>query len=214
MGKEIKKCSIICGAPNVNIEFIKNNIDKNSYIIAADSGYLKLIKIGIMPNLIMGDFDSSPKPDLDCDIISLPVEKDYSDTFYCVRYAVELGFNYIDIYAAIGNRFDHTYSNVLCLNYCLENNVYANILDDKNRISLIKDKITFKKNYDYFSIFAYLHDCKGVKIKGAYYTAGFYDKQELDIRVQDNFAQSNFVCDNECEISLREGILLLIESND
>lgn len=214
MGKEIKKCSIVCGAPNVNLEFIKNNIDRNSYIIAADSGYLKLLEIGITPNLIMGDFDSSPKPDISCEIISLPVEKDYSDTFYCVRKAVELGFDSIDIFAAIGNRFDHTYSNILCLNYCAEHNVYANIRDDKNRISLIKKKIVFKKDYDYFSIFAYLHDCKGVRIKGAYYTAGFYDKEELDIRVQDNFSQSNFICDDECEISLREGILLLIESND
>lgn len=214
MGKEIKKCSIVCGAPNVNLEFIKNNIDKQSYIIAADSGYLKLVEIGIIPDLIMGDFDSSPKPNLDCKIISLPVEKDYSDTFYCVRKAVELGFDYIDIYAAVGNRFDHTYSNVLCLNYCAEHHVYADIRDDKNRISLIKDKVMFRKDYDYFSLFAYLTDCKGVKIKGAYYTAGFFDKQELDIRVQDNFAQSNFVCDEECEISVREGTLLLIESND
>lgn len=214
MGKEMKICSVVCGAPNADLAFIKKNIDKNSYIIAADSGYLKLLEIGITPNLIMGDFDSSPKPSVACEIISLPVEKDYSDTFYCVRKAVEMGFDFIDIYAAVGNRFDHTYSNVLCLNYCAEHNVRANIRDDKNRISLIKEKTVFKKEYSYFSLFAYLHDCKGVTIKGAYYTAGFFDKQELDIRVQDNFAQSNFVCDEECEISLREGTLLLIESND
>jgi thiamine pyrophosphokinase len=71
-----------------------------------------------------------------------------------------------------------------------------------------------KKEYDNFSLFAYLEDCKGVRIKGAYYTAGFYDLDSLDINQGDQFAQSNFVSDDECEISLEKGTLLLVESND
>ena len=54
MGKEMK-FSVVSGAPNTDNKFIQNNIDKNSYIIAADSGYKKL---DFIPNLIIGDFGS------------------------------------------------------------------------------------------------------------------------------------------------------------
>ena len=52
------------------------------------------------------------------------------------------------------------------------------------------------------------------KIKGAYYTAGFYGKDSLNINQSDQFAQSNFVSENYAEITLDSGTLLLIESND
>ena len=196
MGTQIKKCTIISGAPDDDIEFLKDNIDKNSFIICADSGYKNCIKAGFSPNLIIGDFDSSKKPNIDCEIITLKVEKAFTDTFHCVMEAVDRGYNNIDIFCAIGSRMDHTYSN------------------RNNRISLIKDKGIINKDYDNFSLFAYLSDCKNVKIKGAYYTAGFYGKDSLNINQSDQFAQSNFVSENYAEITLDSGTLLLIESND
>lgn len=215
MGNEIKKCTVISGAPGNDAEFLRRKIDISSFIIAADSGYLKLKSAGIMPDLIMGDFDSSNKPDYkDCEIITLPCEKEYTDTFYCVRKAIELGYNDIIIFCALGNRFDHSYSNVLCLDYCRKNDVNCVICDEHNRLSLIVNKKIFKKEYNNFSLFAFLENCRGVKIKGAYYTAGFFGLDELDINLGDQFAQSNYVCDEVCEISLKSGTLLLVESND
>jgi thiamine pyrophosphokinase len=214
MADKIKKCTIISGAPNDNAEYLKNNVDTTSFIICADSGYLKLLAAGINPDVILGDFDSSPKPDIDCEIITLPVEKAYTDTFECVQLAVKRGYNDITVFNAIGNRFDHTYSNVLTLDYCHRNGAKCCICDEHNRLSLITDKVEFKKEYDNFSLFAYLEDCEGVKIKGAYYTAGFYNLDELNIKLGDQFAQSNFVSEDVCEVSLKKGTLLLVESND
>lgn len=214
MGNQIKKCTIISGAPDNDTDFLKEKIDKNSYIICADSGYKNCIKAGFTPNLIIGDFDSSKKPDIDCEIITLDVEKAFTDSFHCVMEAVERDYNEIQIFCAIGSRMDHTYSNMLSLDYCQKHNVKCCIMNRKNRISLIKEKGIINKDYDNFSLFAYLSDCKGVKIKGAYYTAGFYDKDSLDIKQSDQFAQSNFVSDDYAEITLDSGTLLLIESND
>ena len=142
MGKEIKDCILVSGAPDDDYEFLKAKIDKNKFIIAADSGYKKLLKIGITPDLIMGDFDSSECPNENiCEIIKLPAEKDYTDTFYCVREAIKRGCKNLDIYCAIGDRFDHTYSNVLCLDYCKKNNVFCRIINKKNRLSLICEEL-------------------------------------------------------------------------
>lgn len=209
MGKEIKKCTIISGAPCYSVEFLKSNIDQNSFVIAADSGYTKLVSADIIPDLIIGDFDSAPKPDINCNIITLPCQKDDTDTFYCVKKAVELGYNDIVIMFAVGNRFDHTYSNVLCLDYCQKAGVKCIIVDEHNRISLINKKHSFNKDYRYFSLFAFINDCKGVTIKGS-----CYDVDNIDIATYHQFAQSNQIKDNECTISIKEGNLLLVESND
>ena len=70
MGKEIKKCLIITGAPEDDIDYYKQYID-GRFIIGADSGYQKCVKLNIKPNLIIGDFDSSTKPDTDIETIVL-----------------------------------------------------------------------------------------------------------------------------------------------
>lgn len=74
MGKEIKKCLIITGAPEDDIDYYKHYID-GRFIIGADSGYQKCVKLNIKPNLIIGDFDSSTKPDTDIETIVLPVRR-------------------------------------------------------------------------------------------------------------------------------------------
>lgn len=214
MGKQVSKCTIVSGSPMNDAEFLADKIDNNSFIIAADSGYTVLNKAGIKPDLIIGDFDSSPKPNADCEIIVLNPEKAYTDTFTCVREAVKREFKQIDIFFAIGTRFDHTYANVLCLDYCLKHGVDCTIIDRHNRLSLIEKSKTFNKEYDNFSLFAFMGECKGVAIKGAYYDAGFYSLQKLDFKPWDQIANSNYIDGEECTVSVEKGILLLAESND
>ena len=214
MGTQINTCTIVAGAPDTDAAFIRAHIDRSSCIICADSGYQTLQKAGIAPDIIIGDFDSSPKPEAACEIITLPVEKDSTDTFAAVKLAIERGYEDITLFGALGNRFDHSYSNMLCLDYCRKNGVACRIVNEHNRLSLISKTVRFKKEYQYFSLFAFLEDCKGVTIKGAYYTAGFYGLEALDICRGDQFAQSNFVTDAYCEVSVQEGVLLLAESND
>lgn len=214
MAKEINKCIIVSGSPNDDTEYIASCIGADDFVIAADSGYIKLLKQGITPDIIIGDFDSSDEPEGDFEIIKLPVEKAYTDTFNSVIYAVEHGFEDITVLGAIGDRIDHTYSNILCLDYCRKHGVKCRLQNKKNRISLITGKEIINKDYQFFSLFAFLEDCCGVKIDGAYYTAGFYDLDKLDIKQGDQFAQSNFVNTDFATVSCEKGTLLLIESND
>ena len=209
------KCTIVSGAPNDCADFLKENIDRESFIIAADSGYKKLLAAGIMPDLIIADFDSSEKPEnLGCEIITFPSEKSYTDTFNCVIYAVQNGFIEIEIFNAVGSRFDHTYGNVLCLEYCRQNGVKCTVVDEHNRLRLIEKEYTFKADYKYFSLFAFLSDCKGVRIKGAKYGADWYNKESLSIKMGEQTALCNCVSDGECTVTLESGVLLLCESND
>ena len=67
---------------------------------------------------------------------------------------------------------------------------------------------------DYFSLFAFLEECRGVRINGAHYSESFFNLDSLTIKPCDVFAQSNYIENDECKVSVESGILLLIESND
>lgn len=210
MGNKKVKCIIISGAPDNDFDFLKEKITDNSYIIAADSGYLKSVAINVIPDLIIGDFDSSPIPDVDTEVIRLPAEKDDTDTFYCVKKAIELGFKEIEILCAIGNRADHNYSNMLCLDYCLKNSIDCSIINRRNKLRLVNDEITIDDSeYKYFSLFAFLGDVKGLSIKDAY-----YELDNVDMKPYEQYAQSNCFKGASVKISVKKGTILLIQSND
>ena len=210
MGDQKVKCVIVSGAPDNDIQFIKRKLDRSAFIIAADSGYKNCLKAGIIPDLIIGDFDSSSCPQFGNRVIRLPIEKDDTDTFYCVKEAVNRGYGEIELLCAIGDRVDHTYSNILCLEYCRQNGVKCTIINAKNKIQIVENEIEFdEEEYHYFSVFAFLGSAKGVSIQGAY-----YETDNVDIELWDQFAQSNHFNGRKVKISVREGKILLIMSND
>ena len=210
MGNEKTKCKIVSGAPNVSIDYLKTKLKGDFFLIAADSGYKNCLKVGVIPDLIAGDFDSSEFPDINTEIIKLPVEKDDTDTFYCVKEAVRRGFSEIELLCAFGSRADHNYSNMLCIEYCRQNNVKCCISDAKNRITLVDDYICLDNSeYQFFSVFAFSEKAEGVSVKGSYY--------ELDNAVMyhyQQFGQSNCFCGMPAKISVKNGTLLVIQSND
>ncbi|MDE5670263.1 MAG: thiamine diphosphokinase, partial [Eubacterium sp.] len=170
MGNKKVKSIIVSGAPDDDYDFLKERLKAESYIISADSGYTKCVKVHVIPDLIIGDFDSSPIPEAETEIIRLPAEKDDTDTFYCVKKAVELGYKEIEILCAIGNRADHNYSNMLCLDYCSKNGVKCSIVNRRNKLRLVDNEIMIDDSeYKYFSLFAFLGDVKGLSIKDACY---------------------------------------------
>lgn len=209
MGKEVKRCLIISGAPEKNIGYYKNYaVDR--FIISADSGYKKCLETGIVPDLIIGDFDSSPQPKTNIDTIILPVRKNDTDTFFAVKKAIELGYNDIIILGGIGNRFDHTYCNVLVLNYCFDRGVKAQLIDKHNKIEIIDKSFTFKKeNYDYFSFYPLFEPCEGFTSRGTQ-----YDLTDYTIAPDCLLTQSNAFKDDVVNVKYKSGKLLLILSND
>ncbi len=211
MGIEKMKCVIVSGAPCRSSEYLKKKIKHGDYVIAADSGYLSCRDAGISPNLIVGDFDSSEMPSGDFELITLPSEKDDSDTFYCVKVATERGFNDIEILNALGNRADHSYANILCIEYCRERGVKCTLSDEHNKIQIVNGSIEINNNeYKYFSVFAFMGKAYGVSVEGAYYSLHDYDLEPYE-----QLGLSNcFVNNSKVKISVKSGIILLIQSND
>lgn len=209
MADKMKCCVIVSGAPENDVEYMKPYFN-NSYIICADSGYKKCERLGIIPNLIIGDFDSSDKPKCECEIISLDVRKDDTDTFHCVKIAVDKGFDEIIILGGIGSRIDHTYSNILSVNYCFDHHIKCALVNKNNLIRIISGDNVIKSNgFKYFSVFALFDKCVGLTINNAE-----YNLNNAAILPSQQYTQSNEFVTDTVQINIKEGKILLILSND
>lgn len=86
------------------------------FIIAADAGYSICQKAGVIPDLLLGDFDSMEPPAGFSHILRLPVEKDDTDTLAALRAGLERGCDDFHIYGGTGGqRLDHTLANLQSL---------------------------------------------------------------------------------------------------
>lgn len=210
MADEKKKCLIISGAPETDIDYYKNYIT-GRFIICADSGYTKCRALGVEPDLVLGDFDSSPVPDTDAELIVLPSRKDDTDTFYAVKTAIARGYGDILILGGIGSRIDHTYENIITLNYCVDRAVKAVMINKNNKIRIADKSIDIYKSdgYEYFSIFALFDNCEGLTTRGTGYNLTDFTLTPDNLRTQSNYFAADTV-----SIKFNKGKLLIIQSND
>lgn len=199
--------------------FIKKHLETNKYdiIIAVDKGLEVLATLKIEPNYIVGDFDSinqailNQYENMKDKIIKLNPEKDLTDTHSSINLAIELKSTNILILGAIGTRIDHTIANIHILKIAMEKNINIKIIDERNEITLINKNTVLKKdeNYKYISLIPLTTKVKKVTLKGLKYPL---DEQTLYIG--DSLGISNEQIEQKAEISLQEGILILIKSRD
>lgn len=94
-------------------------LDEVAMVIAADSGYDLAQRVGVEPDLIVGDFDSISNADMllkydDGKVKRYSVDKDESDTEIGLRLLHEAGIADIVIAGGGGGRLDHLIA-MLCL---------------------------------------------------------------------------------------------------
>ena len=78
-------CLIIAGAPEYDIDLIKEQSQKSDLIICADKGYTYAKIAGVKPDIVIGDFDScTDEVSGDFETVKLNTDKDFTDTHICV----------------------------------------------------------------------------------------------------------------------------------
>ena len=124
--------------------------------IAADSGYKTAQKLGITPDITMGDFDSyREKLPSEMAILRVACEKDVTDTMLACEYAKDNGCRYITIVGGTGGRIDHSISNLLYLEELRRQGIKVKLTDGDNTVQVILDEtVTVKADGGYFSVFA------------------------------------------------------------
>lgn len=128
-------------------ELLQQTASLSQLYICADGGARHFRQAGITPHVLMGDFDSIPFELLrtyeneGVKLVRYPTRKDYTDMELALDYAAERGATRIFILGATGSRIDHSLSNLQLLHKLLDKNIRGVILNDNNRVYLIKDRI-------------------------------------------------------------------------
>ncbi len=198
----MKKCVIFCAA---GFDSLVEPIG-DACVIAADGGLRHTKKLGICPDIILGDFDSLGYAPAEAQVF--PVEKDDTDAMLAVKKGLELGCTDFLIYGGLdGERLDHTLANYQTLQYLADRGARGRLAGLKYMAAVIKNGFLRlpARESGIVSVFCMGADAKGVSIRGLYYgledgilCAGF----PLDV--------SNHFVGKEAEISVENGSLLVL----
>ena len=106
-------CIVFCAA---EFDRLIAPISPTDYVIAADGGLRHTQALGIVPQEILGDFDSLGYTPAGARVF--PVEKDDTDAMLAARRGLALGFRELLYYGSLdGKRLDHTVANYQTLQY-------------------------------------------------------------------------------------------------
>ena len=188
-------------------------------VIAGDRGLEVLYQLKIIPNHVVGDFDSvSPeilefyKKQPKIIFHTYNAEKDNTDTDIALKLAIQIKSSEITILGALGKRMDHAIANIHILKDALGANIPCQILDEHNRIYLVNTEKTLEKDKvygKYISLIPLTSTVEGLTLKGFKYPLNKYN---LPIGI--SLGISNEIIEDIAHIEMEKGILIVIESKD
>jgi len=204
---ESKKTALVVTGGYCNIAEAKRVLPKCvDLTIAADSGFATAQKLGITPDITMGDFDSYREAlPSGMNILRVACVKDVTDTMLACEYARDQGCSFITIIGGTGGRIDHSISNVFFLEDLRREGVRVKLTDGENTVQVLLDEsVSVPYDGGYFSVFA-LDECT-VTLSGCKYPLN----RAALIR-QRPYALSNEVVGEYAVVQV-EGIALLVTS--
>lgn len=180
-------------------------------VLCADGGWVLARRMGVRPDCVIGDFDSSDAPE-DRAVVRVPVEKDDADTMLCLKRGLATGYEDYLIVGGFGGRVDHTLANFQLLHYAAVRGARAAMCDGRSWATALSggalrvpaDVVGDGTRPLKLSVFALTDTCRGVDIRGAKWTLE-------DATLTNGFplGLSNAFAAPSAEIAVREGVLLV-----
>ena len=175
-------------------------------IIAADAGYRVCQALGIVPDLLLGDFDSMEQPTDFANIHRSPVEKDDTDTMLAVKTALEQGCDTVYLYGGTGGkRLDHTLANLQTLLYLRRRGARGWLYDDDFVWTVVENEsLTIEKTVEWglFSAF-----CLGDRAEGIDETGFQYPLTDAVLTPEFPLGVSNHILEPVAVVTVRKGAL-------
>lgn len=201
------RCVVLGGGPIAEHEIALLQPDDTLW--AADAGLLAARRFGLKPDLCLGDWDSCPRPQEISNLITLPTEKDDTDTNYAARLIIERGFREALLLGCIGGRLDHTIANMNTVLWLTLSGVRCWMVGQGSAVSALHESsLRLPRRQDcYFSIFAANGTAEGVSLTGMKYPL-----QNAQITASFPIGVSNEILEDWGEVSVQRGSLYLIYS--
>lgn len=197
------KCIIFCAA---EFDDLLQPVTKSDFVIAADGGFQHAQKAGVIPDAVLGDFDSLGYVPEGANVY--PVEKDDTDAMLAVKLGLQKGYREFLLYGSLdGPRLDHTVANFQTLQYLADQGAAGYLVGTDYIVTVVRQaELYFPGNPEgTVSVFCHGGDASGVTLEGVYYplengvlTAGF------------PLGVSNHFTGTSAKISVKEGSLLVL----
>ena len=217
---------VIISGGQIEDGFAREWLKENPYdmLIAADSGVDFLYRNQIVPDLIVGDFDSAKTEvteglfgtdTCEAEVIRLNPMKDDTDTEFAVREAARRRATEITILGGTGSRLDHVLGNMHLLGIGLsEKQISITLVDSHNRIRMLgvgqSLRIAKEEQFGkYVSVLPFTGTASGVNMEGF-----AYELSDATLHPFCSLGVSNEIAGDAGVISVREGTLLIVESRD
>jgi len=166
----MSRCVILGGAPIENTAVVRPYLRPDDFVIACDSGLKHADALGLIPDLIVGDFDSAENPNRPVETIVLPREKDDTDTVFAAKEALSRGFDDFLLLGAAGGRLDHTLGNLALLLMLDTAGARGTLVDSHSEMEIVSRKTaSIPERFAYFSLLAVDGAASGVCVRNAKY---------------------------------------------
>ena len=176
------------------------------FTIAADAGYRICRQAGIVPDLLLGDFDSMEVPADFANIRRVPVEKDDTDTMLAIKTGLAEGCGEFYLYGGTGGkRLDHTLANLQSLLYLRRRGARGWLYDDDFVWTAMENEsLTIRRTVEWglFSAF-----CLGDKAEGVDETGFQYPLKDAVLTPEFPLGVSNHILEPSAVITVRRGAL-------
>ena len=188
-------------------------------IIGIDRGLDFCYRNRIVPQYILGDFDSIDKEVLEYyeKQQEIPVkrykpEKDATDTRIGLELALKLGSSRIFMLGATGGRLDQYMGNLQSLIVPLKQGAQGWILDSQNALTVLDKRTEIRKEEQfgkYISFFSMGNEVKGITLTGFKYPLTDYTMTN-----DDGIGVSNEIQEDVAAVDFKEGLVLMVMSRD
>ena len=209
MANEREICMIIGSAPVEGDQIPEEFRPEDCFLICADGGVDTASRLGLHPDLVVGDFDSArTDPPEDVETIRLPVEKDETDLLYAVKEGMRRGYSSFILLGVLGGeRFDHSFASLCVLSYIADRGGRAVMADGKTRVFIISSgRLVFTDlKGATLSVFPFGVNACTVSYKGLQYPLTNYA-----LSLNEAMGVSNCIIENRAEVFLHQGRALVI----
>lgn len=202
-----------------NVQFYKEEVlGKVHYdiVVCADGGIENTLKLGLIPNIVIGDLDSITNDTMEMMVkeniktIKYPKEKDETDTELVLDYLIKQRCSTVTMMGCLGNRMDHSLANIYLLKKLLKNKINGHIIDENNHITLIDNQIELiDKKEHIVSLIPLTDRVEGITTKGLYYPLD----NALMLK-EKPYGISNVIISNDAKVNISSGELLILICKD
>ncbi len=207
-----KRAFLFANGPLDNPTAIIQWVQEDDILIAVDGGLQHLTRLGLTPDLIIGDLDSADPAavkkfqDQGVPVKQYPVAKDETDLSLALETAVAMGAGSLRLVAALGGRLDQTLANIFLLTQKQFLQRDLKILSTHQEIFIIQQSAVLHGAEGQRVSLLPLHGpARGIETRGL-----AYPLQHETLYPEKTRGVSNRMTGNEASISVQKGLLLCI----